>query len=194
VLFADIRGFTPLSEKARPEEVVRLLNTYFQAMTDTIFAYGGTLDKYIGDGLMALFGAPYSGDEDAANAVRAAIAMQSRMVGLVEELKQLDLPEIGIGIGINTGEVTVGYIGSTQRLDYTAIGDTVNLAARLESKATRWQILISESTKHVVGDMFSTSPMGPVSVKGRATSVEVYEVPWRPVDWRRTTLPIDGKS
>lgn len=193
VLFADIRGFTPLSECARPEEVVRLLNTYFQAMTDIIFAHGGTLDKYIGDGLMALFGAPYSSDEDAANAVCAAIAMQQRVINLVEELQRLNLPEIGIGIGINTGEVTVGYIGSTQRLDYTAIGDTVNLAARLESKATRGQILISESTRLAIGDRFSASPIGTIQVKGRVTPVQVYEVSWQAVDWGRSTMPVDER-
>ena len=176
ILFADIRDFTPLSERRRPEQVVQLLNTYFQAMTDVIFAHGGTLDKYIGDGLMALFGAPYTSDRDAVNAVKAAIEMQERVVGLRAELKSLDLPELGIGIGINTGEVTVGYIGSAQRIDYTAIGDAVNLAARLEHTAERGQIRISESTKEALGGQFRTSPLGSIVVKGRQEPVKVHEI------------------
>lgn len=176
VLFADIRGFTPLSEKTPPERVVELLNAYFQAMTDIIFAHGGTLDKYIGDGMMALFGAPYRTDDDAVRAVGAAIAMQRRMASFVQELVEMNLPPIGIGIGINTGPATVGYIGSEQRLDYTAIGDTVNLAARLESTAARGQIRISQMTKDAIGEKFPTSVIGSITVKGREQPVQVHEV------------------
>lgn len=176
VLFADIRGFTPLSEKTPPERIVELLNAYFQAMTDIIFAHGGTLDKYIGDGLMALFGAPYRSDDDAARAVGAAVAMQQRMAEFVQELVEMNLPPIGIGIGINTGPATVGYIGSEQRLDYTAIGDTVNLAARLESTAARGQIRISQMTKDAIGEEFPTNLIGSITVKGRQQPVQVYEV------------------
>jgi len=176
VLFADIRGFTPLSEKTPPERVVELLNAYFQAMTDILFAHGGTLDKYIGDGLMALFGAPYRSDDDAVRAVRAAIAMQQRMKEFVQELVEMNLPAIAIGIGINTGPATVGYIGSEQRLDYTAIGDTVNLAARLESTAARGQIRVSQTTREAIGDHFPTHLIGTITVKGREQPVQVYEV------------------
>ncbi|MCA1557913.1 MAG: FHA domain-containing protein, partial [Acidobacteria bacterium] len=122
VLFADIRGFTRLSEHAQPERVVQLLNKYFSAMTDIIFAHGGTLEKYIGDGLMALFGAPTVTPEDATNAVNAAVAMQRRILNINEELREEGLPEIGVGIGLHTGEATVGYIGSERRSEYTAIG------------------------------------------------------------------------
>src|SRR5882672_933102 len=146
VLFADIRGFTSISEHAPPEKIVGLLNRYFSAMTDIIFAHGGTLDKYLGDGLMALFGAPTTTPEDASNALNAAVAMQRRLLGINIELSQEGLAEIGVGIGLHTGEVTVGYIGSERRSEYTAIGDSVNTASRLESNAKGGQILVSEVT------------------------------------------------
>ncbi|MGZ8846470.1 MAG: adenylate/guanylate cyclase domain-containing protein, partial [Pyrinomonadaceae bacterium] len=129
ILFADIRGFTRISEHAPPEKIVGLLNRYFSAMTDIIFAHGGTLDKYLGDGLMALFGAPTTTPEDASNALNAAVAMQRRLLGINIELRQEGLSEVGVGIGLHTGEVTVGYIGSERRSEYTAIGDPVNTAS-----------------------------------------------------------------
>src|SRR5438874_4699522 len=107
ILFADIRGFTRISEHAPPEKIVQLLNKYFSAMTDIIFAHGGTLDKYLGDGLMALFGAPTATPEDATNALNAAVAMQRRVIGINEELRAEGFNEIGIGIGLHTGEATV---------------------------------------------------------------------------------------
>src|SRR4030095_2225456 len=118
ILFADIRGFTRISEHAAPESIVSLLNRYFSAMTDIIFAHGGTLDKYLGDGLMALFGAPTTTPEDASNALNAAVAMQRRLLGINTELRDEGLLEIGVGIGLHTGEVTVGYIGSERRSEY----------------------------------------------------------------------------
>ncbi|HYP52387.1 MAG TPA: adenylate/guanylate cyclase domain-containing protein, partial [Pyrinomonadaceae bacterium] len=142
VLFADIRGFTGLSEHAPPEKVVQLLNKYFSAMTEIIFEHGGTLDKYIGDELMALFGAPLPAPEDACNAVKAAVRMQQAMPEINAELSAAGLPEIHVGIGLHTGEAVVGYIGSERRSEYTAIGDTVNLAARLQSNAREGQILL----------------------------------------------------
>src|SRR5882757_10882583 len=135
VLFADIRGFTAISEHAAPEKIVHLLNRYFSAMTDIIFAHGGTLDKYLGDGLMALFGAPTTTPEDASNALNAAVAMQRRLLGINMELRQDGLSEVGVGIGLHTGDVIVGYVGSERRSEYTAIGDSVNTASRLESNA-----------------------------------------------------------
>ncbi|MGH9969793.1 MAG: adenylate/guanylate cyclase domain-containing protein, partial [Pyrinomonadaceae bacterium] len=154
VLFADIRGFTRISEHAPPEKIVGLLNRYFSAMTDIIFAHGGTLDKYLGDGLMALFGAPTTTPEDASNALNAAVAMQRRILGINQELLNEALPEIRVGIGLHTGEVTVGYIGSERRSEYTAIGDAVNTAARLESNARGGEILISEATSKASGDRY----------------------------------------
>ncbi|HZI17699.1 MAG TPA: adenylate/guanylate cyclase domain-containing protein [Pyrinomonadaceae bacterium] len=180
VLFADIRGFTRLSEMAQPERVVQLLNHYFTAMSDVIFAHGGTLDKYIGDGLMALFGAPTSTPDDACNAVAAAISMQRAVAPINEQLGGEGLPVISVGIGLHTGVATVGYIGSERRSEYTAIGDTVNLAARLEQNSQPGQILLSDATAaaaRAAGCRFAPRP--PLTVKNRVQPVPVFEVEWR---------------
>lgn len=179
VLFADIRGFTRLSEHAKPEKVVQLLNKYFSAMTDIIFAHGGTLDKYLGDGLMALFGAPTATPEDAKNSLNAAVAMQRRIIGINDELRAEGFPEIGVGIGLHTGEATVGYIGSERRSEYTAIGDTVNTASRLESNAKPGQILLSAETAKAAGNRYPLTPRDPISVKNRAQPVPLFEVEWQ---------------
>jgi len=179
ILFADIRGFTRISEHAPPEKIVQLLNRYFSAMTDIIFAHGGTLDKYIGDGLMALFGAPTVTPNDAANALSTAVAMQRRLIGINLELSEEGFPEIGIGIGLHTGEVTVGYIGSERRSEYTAIGDTVNTASRLESNAKGGQILVSEATAKAARSRYTLTPREPISVKNREQPVPLFEVEWQ---------------
>lgn len=179
VLFADIRGFTRISEHASPEKIVHLLNKYFSAMTDIIFAHGGTLDKYLGDGLMALFGAPTATPKDAGNALSAAVAMQRRMMGINEELRAEGFAEIGVGMGLHTGEVTVGYIGSERRSEYTAIGDTVNTAARLESNALGGQILISDATAKAAHSRYELKPRDPISVKNREQPVPLFEVEWQ---------------
>jgi adenylate cyclase len=180
VLFADVRGFTSISEHAPPERVVQILNLYFSAMTEIIFAHGGTLDKYIGDGLMALFGAPSATPRDASNALTAAVAMQRQMEALNGELRAAGLPEISVGIGLHTGEATVGYIGSERRSEYTAIGDTVNLAARLESRAQGGQILSSHAVIEAAADNgFALRELPPISVKNRVQPVSIYEVRWQ---------------
>src|SRR5678809_13809 len=178
-LFADLGGFTGSSEHATPEKIVSLLNRYFSAMTDIIFAHGGTLDKYLGDGLMALFGAPTTTPEDASNALNAAVAMQRRIIGINEELKSEGLAEIGVGIGLHTGEVTVGYIGSERRSEYTAIGDAVNTASRLESNARGGEILISEVTATSAGNRYRLKKRDPITVKNREQPVVLYEVDWQ---------------
>ncbi len=178
VLFADIRGFTSISEQASPEKVVRLLNQYFSAMTEIIFEHGGTLDKYIGDELMALFGAPTATPDDARNAVQVAVAMQKRMAALNADLTADGYQEIAIGIGLHTGVATVGYIGSEKRSEYTAIGDTVNLASRLQSNSSRGQILISEATAKAAGDIFPMAKREPLTVKNRIQPVDLFEVLW----------------
>lgn len=177
VLFADIRGFTRLSAVLPPEEVVAMLNEYFGDMTDIIFEHGGTLDKYIGDGMMALFGAPYAGSEDATNAVRAAVAMQKRLEIMKAEFSSRAGPwnSLKIGIGVNTGLVTVGYVGSARRLDYTAIGDTVNMAARLESNAPPGAIYISSRTHEELRGQFECRSLQ-VKVKGKDEPLECFEV------------------
>jgi adenylate cyclase len=178
VLFADIRGFTRISEHAAPEQIVQLLNRYFSAMTDIIFAHGGTLDKYLGDGLMALFGAPTVTPKDAANAIAAAVAMQRRMLSINDELRAEGFPEIGIGIGLHTGEVIVGYIGSERRSEYTAIGDAVNTSSRLESNAKAGEILVSEVTAQAARSRYQLAPRDPITVKNREQPVPLFEVEW----------------
>ena len=178
ILFADIRGFTTLSERENPEKIVGLLNRYFSAMSEIIFAHGGTLDKYIGDGLMAIFGAPTATPQDAKNALKTAVTMQRRLTTLNKELEAENLSRVNIGIGLHTGVATIGYIGSEQRSEYTAIGDTVNLASRLESTARGGQILVSEATASAGGDLFTFLPQEPLTVKNRLQAVSLFEVKW----------------
>lgn len=178
-LFADIRSFTTLSETSTPELIVNLLNQYFSMVSEIIFKHGGTLDKYIGDGLMALFGAPYAGELDAIKAVRAAIEMQRAMIAFNERLRAENLPPIEIGIGINTGHAIVGYIGSETRLDYTAIGDTINTASRLEGIAQPGQIVISENTMQALDEGFTLRPLGTEKLKGKNVNLRIAEVVWK---------------
>jgi adenylate cyclase len=178
ILFADIRGFTALSERENPKKIVGLLTRYFSQMSEIIFAHGGTLDKYIGDGLMAIFGAPNATPEDAENALRTAITMQRRLATLNEQLESDGFSRISVGIGLHTGVATVGYIGSEQRSEYTAIGDTVNLASRLESTAVGGQILVGEATARSGGDSFTFLPHESLTVKNRLQSVSLFEVKW----------------
>jgi len=179
ILFADIRGFTRISEHAAPEKIVNLLNRYFSAMTDIIFAHGGTLDKYLGDGLMALFGAPTATPDDASNALNAAVAMQRRMLGINRELRDEGFQEIGVGMGLHTGEVIVGYVGSERRSEYTAIGDTVNTSSRLESNARGGEILISDATAQAAHSRYKLKSREPIMVKNRQQPVKLWEVDWQ---------------
>lgn len=176
VMFADIRGFTAISEHENPEKIVRMLNRYFSAMSEIIFEHGGTLDKYIGDGLMAIFGAPNATPRDAFNAVSAAIEMQRSVAELNQLFAAEGFPQISVGIGLHTGEATIGYIGSERRSEYTAIGDTVNLASRLESIAGGGQILISEATATASGSSFPLASRDSLLVKNRLQPVSVFEV------------------
>jgi adenylate cyclase len=182
LLFSDVREFTSMSEGLPPEIVVQVLNRYFAEMTPIIFQHQGLLDKYMGDGLMALFGVPYETQEAAANAASAAVAMQHRLLKLNREFADRGLPEIEVGIGINTGIVTVGYIGSEQRTDYTAIGDAVNLAARFEKLAQPQQILIGQSTLEAIGDRFPIRACGNTRVKGKSDPVPTFEVLWKEIE------------
>ncbi|MEW6730431.1 MAG: adenylate/guanylate cyclase domain-containing protein [Acidobacteriota bacterium] len=176
ILFADIRDFMAMVGASEPEVVIYMLNRFFSAMIDIIFAHGGTLDKFLGDGLMALFGAPYQSFEDPKNAVTAAIAMQRRLVTLNNDLRRYGFQSIEIGIGINCGDVTVGYIGSEMRMDYTAIGNTVNLAARLTKQAGGQQILITDQVRMVIGDNFQTRLIQGINLKGLVNIPDIYEV------------------
>jgi adenylate cyclase len=177
VLFADIRGFTRLSEHAAPERVVHLLNLYFTTMSEIILKHGGTVDKFIGDGLMALFGAPTASPDDAAGAISAAIEMQRAMKDVNAELGFADFGQVSIGIGLHTGDATVGYIGSERRSEYTVIGDTVNVSSRLESHAKAGEILISEETRKAAGDMpHLFVPREPIRVRNREQPIKIFEV------------------
>jgi adenylate cyclase len=178
VLFADIRGFTPMSEGMEPARVVEILNEYFTRVTEVIFDSGGMLDKYIGDAVMAVFGAPISKGNDAANAVHAAIQIQRLLIELNRDAAARQWPELRVGIGINTGIVTAGNIGSPRRLDYTVIGDTVNTASRLMSNAAGGQILISHATAEDSGKEFDLRTLPPLRLKGRTELVQVFDVAW----------------
>lgn len=176
LLFADIRGFTTLSESVPPEEVVETLNEFFHTMTDVVFDHEGTLDKYLGDGLMALFGAPFAREQHAFDAVRTAIDMQ---IGLAELNRTSSRPALHMGIGINTGPVVVGYLGTERRMDYTAVGDAVNVAARLTASAAADQILVSAATHAEIAGQVPARPLAPMRVKGRTEPVLVYEILWQ---------------
>ncbi|MCD4814396.1 adenylate/guanylate cyclase domain-containing protein [bacterium] len=178
VLFADVRGFTTMSEQLSAEEVVELLNEYFQTWTDIIFKHDGTVDKFIGDAVMAIFGAPVAHADDARRALRAALDMREALAGLQEKWKSEGKRSFNIGVGLNTGEAIVGNIGSQQAMGYTVIGDTVNVAARLESKTKDFGafLLISESTYAAVKDIAEVKEHQGVTVKGKAAAFSVYEV------------------
>ena len=177
VMFADIRGFTSLAEKMPPERVVEILDDYFTRVTEIIFEHSGMLDKYLGDGVMAVFGAPFSKGADAMHAVRAAVAIQRMVKDLNKEAAGRGWPMFHVGIGINTGVVTAGNIGSPRRLDYTVVGDTVNVAARLMSNAEPGQILLTDATKdELAGGSFLVSPLPPLKVKGKAEALNVYSL------------------
>ena len=182
ILFSDIRGFTSLSERLKAETVIQLLNEYFTRVTDIIFAHSGTLDKYIGDAVMAVFGAPISRPADAENAVRTAIAIQRAIVDMNRHAQERGLPELRIGIGVNTGVVTAGNIGSPRRLEYTVIGDAVNIASRLMSYATAGQILISASTADELVSGPQLVALPPLKVKGKAEPIIAFSVKWHDKD------------
>ncbi|MCB9744450.1 MAG: adenylate/guanylate cyclase domain-containing protein [Alphaproteobacteria bacterium] len=179
VLFSDIRNFTPLAETIEPEAAVRLLNDYFTRMVDIVFRYGGTLDKFLGDGMMVVFGAPLDLEDAPTKAVLAAVEMVHEVNRLNAELRAQGFPaEIGIGVGIATGTVVSGNIGSPDRMEYTCIGDTVNYAARLESanKALQSQIVISEATHSGLSVALPTEQVDPMQVKGKRDVVAPFVV------------------
>jgi adenylate cyclase len=176
VLFCDIRGFTPLSERMSPEDVVLLLNEFYALMIETVFKHDGTLDKFLGDAVMAVFGAPIAHPDHAVRAVRTAIAMQVGITALNEARAKEGKERIQVGIGVSVGEVVAGTVGSGERMEYTVIGDSVNLASRLESNAKPGRILISERTYDKVRNLVEVVPLGPIKVKGKEEQVEVFEL------------------
>jgi adenylate cyclase len=177
ILFTDIRGFTNISENYPVEQVVNLLNEYFELMLNEIYQNKGTVDKMIGDAIMAFWNAPVSIPEHPLLAVQTAMKMQEILKHANEQWQAKDYPEIKIGVGINTGEVIIGNIGSSKRLDYTAIGDNVNLASRLEGLCKKYyaNIVISQNTYEHIKDYFNFRILGKVQVKGKRKSITIYE-------------------
>jgi adenylate cyclase len=178
ILFTDIRGFTTISERMDPQQLVGLLNEYFTEMVSIVMQEDGVVDKYIGDAIMAVFGAPVPKPEDPVNAVRAAVRMRRALEQLNARLVERGLPLLRTGIGIHTGEVVAGNIGSDKRMEYTVIGDPVNLASRLETstKELGVNVLISEDTYELTKDAIEARPVREITVKGRAQPVMTYEV------------------
>ncbi|HEV8437242.1 MAG TPA: adenylate/guanylate cyclase domain-containing protein [Methylomirabilota bacterium] len=176
VVFCDVRGFTPMSERLSPEEVVSLLNDFYTLMIETTFKHDGTLDKFMGDAVMAIFGAPIAHANHSERAVRTALAMREGIVGLNQKRAQQGKEVVAVGIGVSAGEAVAGTVGTENRMEYTVVGDSVNLAARLESNAKPGQILISHRTWEKVSDVVDVRALGAIKVKGKGEEVEVYEV------------------
>ena len=174
VLFADLRGFTPMAEVLEAEDVVDILNTYLGRVVDVVFAYDGTLDKFRGDGVLAVFGAPVSHEDDPWRAVRCALDLQAE----IKKLTFTKFPDLRLhaGIGINTGHVIAGPIGSDRRMDYTVIGNEVNVAARFEANAGPGQTLITASTYEHVRDLVDVRELGALRVKGSGHGIAAYDV------------------
>ncbi len=176
LLFVDIRGFTAFSEANPPDRVVAIINRYLSLTSRAIQEYGGTIDKFIGDATMAVFNAPNDLDDHALRAVRAAFAMKKGSVALREEILRDYGVDLQFGIGINTGPAVVGNMGSAFRMDYTAIGDTVNTAARLESNAQKGQILLSEATYSRVKEHVEVEDLGVLNVKNKKIGIQIYSL------------------
>jgi class 3 adenylate cyclase len=176
ILFADIRGFTSMAERMEPEELIDSLNQYFTAMTDVVFRHGGTLDKYVGDGILSFFGDPIPFEDHAERAVAAAFEMQHELHAIRGGWLLERGEDLNVGIGISTGYVTVGNIGSATRTEYTVIGNHVNLASRLATTAKAQQILVSERTLIAVRDHVDATPVDEISLKGVSRPIRIFEI------------------
>lgn len=176
ILIADIRGFTELSATNPPELVTGLLNRFFVAMTEVIHRHDGVIDKFMGDAIMALFGAPERRSDDLLRALACAVDMQKVMVELNAASRARNEPQLFVGIAVNNGPVMVGSFGSPQHSEYTAIGDAVNMASRIEAYSLRGQILLSDASRRAAGNCIEIGNVNRVSVKGRAEPIELYEL------------------
>ncbi len=176
VLFVDIRGFTPLSEALPPEKVVEILNRYLELTTEAIFQNGGTVDKFIGDATMAIYNAPMDLDDYVMRAVKTGLDMAEAARHLRQELEEITDRQVGFGIGINCGEAVIGNIGTTKRMEYTAIGNTVNTASRLEGKAGAGEVVISSAVYERLKDRIEVTSLGLCSLKGISGQSEIFRV------------------
>jgi len=178
VMFTDIRSFTTLTESRPPAEIIEMLNDYYALMFDAITSNGGSVNQMIGDGLMAVFGAPVHYDDHCVRAVNAAVEMLELVEGFNQNQAAQDKPQIKIGVGIASGQMIAGFAGTQHRATYTCVGDTVNLAARLEThtKAVGKPILIDGNTRAALGDAFKVESHGPAQLKGKTRDVEVFSV------------------
>jgi adenylate cyclase len=177
ILFADISGFTTVAETKKPEEVAEFLSNFFSAAVDSIFAYGGTLDKFIGDAVMAFFGAPIPQEDHADRAIMAGLMMQERIGEWNAEREAAGLPPVRIRVGINSGPAVVGNVGTEKRVDYTVLGTSVNIASRLESGVAKpGQLVISQNTLDRVVGSFETEPLGEFALKGLQQKMPVFAV------------------
>ena len=176
VLFSDVRGFSTLAETMAPETLARHLSDYFAAMVDLVFEHGGTLDKFMGDALLAVWGAPVASPDDVDRALRTARAMQQELVLLNRRWVGDGRPALGAGIGLHHGEAFAGTIGSPRRLEYTVIGDVVNVAYRLCQAAAPGEILLSEAVRSQLVDQPALEALEPMALKGREEKVRVYAV------------------
>jgi adenylate cyclase len=176
VLFCDIRGFTSMSERLTPEQVVNLLNEFYTLMIETVSKHDGTLEKFLGDAVMAVFGAPIAHPDHAARAVLTALDMRAAVADLAKRRREQGLAPFEVGIGVSLGEVVAGTVGTEERMEYTVIGDSVNVASRLQDRAKAGSILLSRRTYDAVRDLVDAKALGALKVKGKEAEVEVYEV------------------
>lgn len=176
VFNSDIRGFTQMSEGTSPEILVEMLNDYFEVMVDTLFQYEGTLDKFMGDGIMALWGTPVAHPDDAIRSVQCALEMVEVLGKFNSRRRSSGMPSLGVGVGIHTGPLVAGYIGSSKALSYTVIGDVANTSARLCSVALAGQIVVSETTRDKLGTKFDMEELQPAKVKGKEKPIRIFNV------------------
>jgi adenylate cyclase len=176
VFNSDIRGFTRMSEGAPPESIVEMLNEYFELMVETVFKYEGTLDKFMGDGIMALWGAPVVHPDDPALSVECALEQLEVLARFNKLREEYDRPPLGMGIGIHTGPLVAGYIGSSKSLSYTVIGDTANTSARLCGIAQAGQVLVSEQTLLRLGSRYLVEELPPAHLKGKEKPFRLFDV------------------
>lgn len=176
VMFVDIRGFTALSANNRASDILQMLNDYYETLVDIVFRHEGTVDKFMGDGMMVIWGAPINHPDDPARAVHAGLDILKALEEFNFDRISSGNAAIEVGIGINTGDVVAGYIGSNRTMSYSVIGDTVNTASRLCSVAQPGQVLISEYTRHIVQNQFSMNSIPSVHAKGKDHTIKAYTV------------------